>query len=343
MKKIFFAFLAFISFANAVSLMNYEIFDNSDSIDITLSFDSAYKPDIFRKIDKDELSIILKGAMSEEKFNNQINSKVISEFSIIPAENSMQIVFKKAANLNVDALIGKDALSLTLRVSNSSYKQVKLDPDNLKTSGGSGGFAKIFSIILSVLVGLFFVILLLKFLFKRKNKKTVDSTWSAFDRVFEKDEVSLNPENSHIQNGETAEIPAENEFKFSHKIEDENLEEISKENLGENLDENSPDLDILKEENSEFIAENEPDKQMEDETSNQEAREEEIATYGYAPKHSISDVLDDEMRDSVDDEIASVILQRKIDANSTALIVKYGKNSHLVVLKKSNIVKDDDE
>ena len=49
MKKIIFAVLAFASFSFGVSLMNYEFFDKQDNIDIVLSFDSAYKPDITRR------------------------------------------------------------------------------------------------------------------------------------------------------------------------------------------------------------------------------------------------------------------------------------------------------
>ena len=48
MKKILILAIFLTNFCFGVSLMNYEFFDNENSVDIVLSFDSAYTPDIYK-------------------------------------------------------------------------------------------------------------------------------------------------------------------------------------------------------------------------------------------------------------------------------------------------------
>lgn len=79
MKKILILTIFLTNFCFGVSLMNYEFFDNENSVDIVLSFDSAYTPDIYKKIDSESQIITLKNVKSDEKFTNQLNSKIISD------------------------------------------------------------------------------------------------------------------------------------------------------------------------------------------------------------------------------------------------------------------------
>ena len=124
MKKIIFAVLAFASFSFGVSLLNSEFFDKQDSIDIVFSFDSAYKPDISRR-EGGNLVIVLKGIVSNEKSTNHLNSRILSEFDIVPHPNATHVIFINGAKLNIEA-VQKDKLSLTLRVSDPNQKPISL-------------------------------------------------------------------------------------------------------------------------------------------------------------------------------------------------------------------------
>ena len=306
MKKIIFAIFAFASFSFGVSLLNSEFFDKQDSIDIVFSFDSAYKPDISRR-EGENLVIVLKGIVSNEKSTNHLNSRILSEFDIVPHPNATHIIFSKGSKLNVEA-VQKDPLSLTLRVSDPNLKPIEVDESDQKNDKETN-FGP-FLTILIVLILLVLVYLAMKKFAKKKPKKSVDDTWNALDNFdnFEQNTDDIKQENIALNSNEKFEIVDEINL---DQQEPEFSEFEYKEEL--NLDDDEPEL--VSEKPQEKFEEND------DKSS------------------KISKILEEESDDSENfgDEI-KVVLTKKIDDNKLAVVLKHGEKTHLVVLKISNII-----
>lgn len=214
MKKILFLFLFLLKSLLATNLMTYEVFDNASTIDITLSFDSAYEPNIFQKIDKNTLILTLKNVISSEKFTNQINSRVLSEFSIIPSNDNTKIIFPNGEALKIQALQGKDNLSLTLKIKNSNFIQSKLETQKEHTQNNiaQNNVGSNFDLVLYLILFCIFVliVILLKNLFAKKQEKNINE-WEIFDNLaprfdhqslkqaFKKDEFEDKNENLNQQ------------------------------------------------------------------------------------------------------------------------------------------------
>ena len=306
MKKIIFAVLVFVNFSFGVSLMNYEFFDKQDSIDIVFSFDSAYKPDISRR-EGENLVIVLKGIVSNEKSTNHLNSRILSEFDIVPHPNATHIIFAKGSKLNVEA-VQKDPLSLTLRVSDPNLKPIAVDENNQNNDKemNLGPFLTI----LIVLILLVLVYLAMKKFAKKKPKKSVDDTWNALDNLdsFEQNTDDIKQENIALNSNEKFEIVDEiNLDQQESKFDEFEYKEEP------NLDDDEPEL--VSEKPQEKFEEND------DKSS------------------KISKILEEESDDSENfgDEI-KVVLTKKIDDNKLAVVLKHGEKTHLVVLKNSNII-----
>ncbi|MBO7370310.1 MAG: hypothetical protein J6U11_04615 [Campylobacter sp.] len=306
MKKIIFAVLAFASFSFGVSLMNYEFFDKQDNIDIVLSFDSAYKPDITRR-EGENLVIVLKGVTSEEKSTISINSPILSEFEIVPHPNATHVIFINGAKLNIEA-VQKDKLSLTLRVSDPNQKPISL------TQNENGEKEKTnfmpFIMILCVLVLLVLVYFLTKKFARKKPKKSVDDTWDAFENI---DNNATMAKFDEVKDESVA-------FKSNEKFEifdDLNLDKkeakLNEFEYEEDISYDEPEL--LNEKTQEKFEEND-DK-----------------------SRKISKILEEESNDNekFGDEI-KVISTTKIDTDKLAVVLKHGEKTHLVVLKNSNMI-----
>ena len=141
MKKIFLILIA--NFCLGANLMQYDLFNHDDSVDIALAFDSAYKPDIVRRVDGQSMSLILKGLGGDEKFNEmRTNQKVLKSFTIAPKGKDIEINFPTGADLSVDALTQDGNLKLILRVKNPAFDQSKMSVKseaNETTQSGSSG------------------------------------------------------------------------------------------------------------------------------------------------------------------------------------------------------------
>ena len=306
MKKIIFAIFAFASFSFGVSLLNSEFFDKQDSIDIVFSFDSAYKPDISRR-EGENLVIVLKGIVSNEKSTNHLNSRILSEFDIVPHPNATHIIFAKGSKLNVEA-VQKDPLSLTLRVSDPNLKPIAVDESDQKNDKETN-FGP-FLTILIVLILLVLVYLAMKKFAKKKPKKSVDDTWNALDNFdnFEQNADEVKQENIALNSSEKFEI-----------VDDINLDQREPE-FSEFEYKEEPNLD---DDEPEFISEKPQEKFEENDDKSSK----------------ISKILEEESSDNekFGDEI-KVVLTKKIDTNKLAVVLKHGENTHLVVLKNSNMI-----
>ena len=183
MKKIFLILIA--NFCLGANLMQYDLFNHDDSVDIALAFDSAYKPDIVRRVDGQSMSLILKGLGGDEKFNEmRTNQKVLKSFTIAPKGKDIEINFPTGADLSVDALTQDANLKLILRVKNPAFDQskmsVKSEANETAQSGSSG--VSVMPIIVAILLAAAAFVGVRKFL-SHKPQKSIDETW----RVFEDD------------------------------------------------------------------------------------------------------------------------------------------------------------
>ncbi|WP_298961728.1 hypothetical protein [uncultured Campylobacter sp.] len=183
MKKIFLILIA--NFCLGANLMQYDLFNHDDSVDIALAFDSAYKPDIVRRVDGQSMSLILKGLGGDEKFNEmRTNQKVLKSFTIAPKGKDIEINFPTGADLSVDALTQDGNLKLILRVKNPAFDQskmsVKSEANETAQSGSSG--VPVMPIIVALLLAAAAFVGVRKFL-SHKPQKSIDETW----RVFEDD------------------------------------------------------------------------------------------------------------------------------------------------------------
>lgn len=206
MKKIFLILIA--NFCLGANLMQYDLFNHDDSVDIALAFDSAYKPDIVRRVDGQSMSLILKGLGGDEKFNEmRTNQKVLKSFTIAPKGKDIEINFPTGADLSVDALTQDGNLKLILRVKNPAFDQskmsVKSEANETAQSGSSG--VSVMPIIVALLLAAAAFVGVRKFL-SHKPQKSIDETW----RVFE-DDASM--EDADVDEAGIDEILNDSSFK----------------------------------------------------------------------------------------------------------------------------------
>jgi hypothetical protein len=183
MKKIFLILIA--NFCLGANLMQYDLFNHDDSVDIALAFDSAYKPDIVRRVDGQSMSLILKGLGGDEKFNEmRTNQKVLKSFTIAPKGKDIEINFPTGADLSVDALTQDGNLKLILRVKNPAFDQSKMSvkSEANETAQSSSNGISVMPIIVALLLAAAVFVGVRKFL-SHKPQKSIDETW----RVFEDD------------------------------------------------------------------------------------------------------------------------------------------------------------
>ena len=206
MKKIFLILIA--NFCLGANLMQYDLFNHDDSVDIALAFDSAYKPDIVRRVDGQSMSLILKGLGGDEKFNEmRTNQKVLKSFTIAPKGKDIEINFPTGADLSVDALTQDGNLKLILRVKNPAFDQSKMSVKseaNETTQSGSSGVS-VMPIIVALLLAAAAFVGVRKFL-SHKPQKSIDETW----RVFE-DDASM--EDADVDEASIDEILNDSSFK----------------------------------------------------------------------------------------------------------------------------------
>lgn len=322
MKKILILTIFLTNFCFGVSLMNYEFFDNENSVDIVLSFDSAYTPDIYKKIDSESQIITLKNVKSDEKFTNQLNSKIISEFGIIPSGSETQIVFNKGKDLNIEALSQNDKLSLILRVKNPNFKQLAVQNDESNINSDEKSGPNFIFVILSVIVVLIIALIFIKLM--KRNKKSVDAAWSIFeneqnggleDNLKEEINEQINKTvDEKVQNFSQANTKFEN---FTPESFEKNLESNDKSN------ENQEKTDELKIQNEEIDY-------QKPEISKIDANDD--------FKNLSKNFEDDEDDELIGTDDIKVVFQKKIDEKNRAVVLNLLDKNYLVVLKDSNVL-----
>ena len=302
MKKILILTIFLTNFCFGVSLMNYEFFDNENSVDIVLSFDSAYTPDIYKKIDSESQIITLKNVKSDEKFTNQLNSKIISEFGIIPS--------------------GGDKLSLILRVKNPNFKQlaVQNDENNINPDEKSG--PNFIFVILSVIAVLIIALVFIKLM--KKNKKSVDAAWSIFE----------NEQNSGLEYNLKEEINEQ-----INKTVDEKVQNFSQANTKfENFTPESFEKNLESNEKSNENQEKTDELKMQNEEIDYQKPEISKIDANDDFKNLSKNFEDDEDDELIGTDDIKVVFQKKIDEKNRAVVLNLLDKNYLVVLKDSNVL-----
>lgn len=322
MKKILILTIFLTNFCFGVSLMNYEFFDNENSVDIVLSFDSAYTPDIYKKIDSESQIITLKNVKSDEKFTNQLNSKIISEFGIIPSGNETQIVFNKGKDLNIEALSQNDKLSLILRVKNPNFKQLAVQNDESNINSDEKSGPNFIFVILSVIVVLIIALIFIKLM--KKNKKSVDAAWSIFE----------NEQNGGLEDNLKEEINEQ-----INKTVDEKVQNFSQENTKfENFTPESFEKNLESNDKSNENQEKTDELKMQNEEIDYQKPEISKIDANDDFKNLSKNFEDDEDDELIGTDDIKVVFQKKIDEKNRAVVLNLLDKNYLVVLKDSNVL-----
>lgn len=322
MKKILILTIFLTNFCFGVSLMNYEFFDNENSVDIVLSFDSAYTPDIYKKIDSESQIITLKNVKSDEKFTNQLNSKIISEFGIIPSGSETQIVFNKGKDLNIEALSQNDKLSLILRVKNPNFKQLAVQNDESNINSDEKSGPNFIFVILSVIAVLIIALIFIKLI--KRNKKSVDAAWSIFE----------NEQNGGLEDNLKEEINEQINKTVDEKVqnfsqENTKFENFTPESFEKNLESNNKSNEN-QEKTDELKMQNEEIDYQKPEISKIDANDD--------FKNLSKNFEDDEDDELIGTDDIKVVFQKKIDEKNRAVVLNLLDKNYLVVLKDSNVL-----
>ena len=322
MKKILILIIFLTNFCFGVSLMNYEFFDNENSVDIVLSFDSAYTPDIYKKIDSESQIITLKNVKSDEKFTNQLNSKIVSEFGIIPSGGETQIVFNKGKDLNIEALSQNDKLSLILRVKNPNFKQLAVQNDESNINSDEKSGPNFIFVILSVIAVLIIALIFIKLM--KRNKKSVDAAWSIFE----------NEQNGGLEDNLKEEINEQ-----INKTVDEKVQNFSQENTKfENFTPESFEKNLESNDKSNENQEKTDELKMQNkEIDYQKPEISKIDTNNDFTNLS-KNFEDDEDDELIGTDDIKVVFQKKIDEKNRAVVLNLLDKNYLVVLKDSNVL-----
>ena len=350
MKKFLLILLA--NFALGANLLQYELFNHDDSVDIVLSFDRAYEPDVTRTIDGQSMSLILKNLGSDEKYNEmRTNQKVLKGFTITPKGNNVEINFPTGANLIANAISKDDKLKLSINIKNPNFDQSQMSVSGNNESENTSdepkkGSAVSFGWILPLIVALLFVGVILVFVRKFKafrSSRSIDDTWEKFDSsVLERP----NEDENSIDDGREIFAPHSDEISdevaqnisFTQELgEEKSYQELAQnDDTSEEIDE-VMDFDEDEDEEVEQIQpipnEISPKSSFQAELKERlEAKSDKISAF----KHVLQDELTQKIELSANE--ATVEFIKEIDENNTAVVIKFNGKKHLVVLKNSNII-----
>ena len=325
MKKIIFAVLVFVNFSFGVNLLDKEVFNNQDNIEIKLKFDKSYKADLTSRKENTSNIITLKNVTSDELFNGQINSKILSEYKIVPKGNQTQIVLLNGEKLNIQAQSTDSGLSLILKISDPNLKQLQVASDEVKASKKPFDFT-LFFIILAIILLLILTYFATKKLSKKSQKAKSDEFWDIPDSI----------EPNDIDNKEN--------FQQKDILNDINLENLEK-NDEDELDImtfDDEDFEIKKSQNLEKnqeILESQDEQIYEDEIQAFKNDENKITLEEFIKEHENSEferIVENEKSQKLEEFDDVEIMAAKKVQNSLALVIKYKDKQHLVVLNENN-------
>ncbi|MDA3043727.1 MULTISPECIES: hypothetical protein [unclassified Campylobacter] len=367
MRKLLLILLA--NFALGANLLQYEIFNNDDSVDIVLSFDSSYEPDITRTIDGQSMSLVLKNLGSEEKYNEmRTNQKVLRGFTIAPKGNNVEINFPTGANLIANAISQDAKLKLSINIKNPNFDQSQMsvspsqsETEQEKPSSNSGLGWILPGIVILLLIGA--VMVLVRKFKGFKGRKSIDDTWEQFNSSVLERQSSDESEDTGAQGGERS---YEARANFDDEISDEVAQNISFTQESEKSWQELAQSDEIEEAVAE---EYEPrgdkfDDEMQDKIEEefeevpQNSASQNTAPKNTAPQSSFSSelkerleaksdkisafesVLRNEIKENAEASVSDIGVEfvKEIDESSTAVVLKFAGKKHLVVLKNSNII-----
>lgn len=357
--------ILFANFALGANLLQYEIFNNDDSVDIVLSFDSSYEPDITRTIDGQSMSLVLKNLGSEEKYNEmRTNQKVLRGFTIAPKGNNVEINFPTGANLIANAISQDAKLKLSINIKNPNFDQSQMsvspsqtETEQEKPSSNSGLGWILPGIVILLLIGA--VMVLVRKFKGFKPRKSIDDTWEQFNSSVLERPTSDESEDTGAQGGERN---YEARANFDDEISDEVAQNISFTQESEKSWQELAQSDEIEEVMAEEYEprDDEMKEKFEDEFDEvpQNSASQNTAPKNTAPQSSFSSelkerleaksdkisafesVLRNEIKENAEASVSDIGVEfvKEIDESSTAVVLKFAGKKHLVVLKNSNII-----
>jgi len=167
----------------ATTLLTYNTYDRDDRVDIMLSFDTPYNGKIFLKKVANGFNITLNNINFNKEVIKNINSPIVNQIRITPAEKNINILIKTKKSINIIASKTTDGFGLRLRakVSSSMPKTTasksKPTTDNsfnsLPLDKTGYGNSRYYMVIL-ILVLLLIILWIIK---KRVSKPSSDKNW----------------------------------------------------------------------------------------------------------------------------------------------------------------------
>jgi len=204
MKIVLFLILPFSLFASQI--LSYNVYDRTDRTDIMITFDTPFQGVIKEKSTPSKIVLTLSDVTIEAPKTKRVSSKYIKKLSIIPLNNSTQIV-ATIANSHIHFLASKttDGYGLRLRFlaqKRATKNQTKEESQNplsmLPTSKGPNISNSYYIVIAIMLIGII-ILLYLKKKVTTKQKTTPNKSKKA-PWLFESTNITPQKEQQQKEN-----------------------------------------------------------------------------------------------------------------------------------------------
>lgn len=165
-------FFLFLSL-HATQITNVSVYNRAQRIDIMLTFSSPYSPLLHQSKEGKKLIFSLDDASLKEPFSKHLDSKLVSNISIVSAGGESKIIIDSLQPLDIQAQKGEDKLSLRLRLLDPAFVDESLKDFTKGASkdlkGANEGFSYTnYALILGALFALVVLLWVLKFYFSSK-------------------------------------------------------------------------------------------------------------------------------------------------------------------------------
>ncbi|PSM51628.1 putative membrane protein [Campylobacter blaseri] len=221
-RNLILTFLMLAINLGATTLISQNTYKFQDRIEVALVFDNEFDGEIFLTKNEDNFNIFLRNVKSKEKFLSNVNSKIISSFTIENVKDGVELVVVGDKNLELDAELSKDNKTLNIKfidknlansINEISKKEIVTQKETTKNSSN---FKITYIIIPFILI---VTLVFLYFKFKKLPSENLD--FKGFDD-FEDSAFKNLDDNIQEKNEEVI-------------VEEKHSEELDKENLDVNL------------------------------------------------------------------------------------------------------------
>ncbi|TQR33116.1 hypothetical protein DMB92_03935 [Campylobacter sp. MIT 99-7217] len=107
----------------ATKLLDYNIYDRNDRVDITLSFDSAYKGHVTQKKENNFILLTLNELSFDKEKEQEFKSPILKKMLIKPEQNKVLIMFEAPNDTFLTLSDTNNKISLRIRALNKELAQ----------------------------------------------------------------------------------------------------------------------------------------------------------------------------------------------------------------------------